>query len=126
MTLSFAPERIETWPLERLKPYARNAKTHRADQIAKIAASMAKFGWTNPVLVDGDNGITFWNVATLQELMTIARPATLNFLMMSPDGNVLALKAPADRHTLGGVETWAPPGLESIDSSLSGLSNPHE
>ncbi len=78
------------------------------------------------ISLDGDNGITFWNVATLQELMTIARPATLNFLMMSPDGNVLALKAPADRHTLGGVETWAPPGLESIDSSLSGLSNPHE
>jgi DNA modification methylase len=54
MTLSFAPERIETWPLERLKPYARNAKTHGADQVAKIAASMAKFGWTNPVLVGGD------------------------------------------------------------------------
>ena len=57
MTLSFAPERIETWPLERLKPYARNAKTHRADQIAKIAASMAKFGWTNPVLVGGDGEV---------------------------------------------------------------------
>jgi ParB-like chromosome segregation protein Spo0J len=54
MTLSFAPERIETWPLERLKPYARNAKTHGADQVAKIAASMAKFGWTNPVLVGSD------------------------------------------------------------------------
>jgi DNA modification methylase len=52
MTLSFAPERIETWPLERLKPYARNAKTHGADQVAKIAA--AKFGWTNPVLVGSD------------------------------------------------------------------------
>ena len=57
MTLSFAPERIETWPLERLKPYARNAKTHGADQVAKIAASMAKFGWTNPVLVGGDGEV---------------------------------------------------------------------
>ena len=28
MTLSFAPEAIETWPLDRLHPYARNAKTH--------------------------------------------------------------------------------------------------
>jgi DNA modification methylase len=57
MTLSFAPERIERWPLERLKPYARNAKTHGADQVAKIAASMAKFGWTNPVLVAGDGEV---------------------------------------------------------------------
>ena len=57
MTLSFAPERIETWPLERLKTYARNAKTHGADQVAKIAASMAKFGWTNPVLVGSDGEV---------------------------------------------------------------------
>ena len=54
MTLSFAPERIEQWPLARLKPYARNAKTHGADQVAKIAGSMAQFGWTVPCLVADD------------------------------------------------------------------------
>ncbi len=54
MTLSFAPERIEQWPLARLQPYARNAKTHGADQVAKIAASMAEFGWTVPCLVADD------------------------------------------------------------------------
>ena len=54
MTLSFAPERIEQWPLSRLQPYARNAKTHGADQVAKIAASMAEFGWTVPCLVAED------------------------------------------------------------------------
>ena len=57
MTLSFAPERIEQWPLERLKPYARNAKTHGSDQVAKIAGSMAQFGWTVPVLVAGDGEV---------------------------------------------------------------------
>ena len=51
MTLAFAPERIETWPLARLQPYAKNAKVHGADQVAKIAASMAEFGWTVPCLV---------------------------------------------------------------------------
>src|SRR5690625_5660290 len=55
MTLAFAPERIETWPLARLQPYAKNAKVHGADQVAKIAASMAEFGWTVPCLV-GENG----------------------------------------------------------------------
>ena len=54
MTLSFAPERIEHWPLARLQPYARNAKSHGADQVAKIAASMAEFGWTVPCLVAED------------------------------------------------------------------------
>jgi len=57
MTLSFAPEAIETWPLDRLRPYARNAKTHGPDQVAKIAASMAEFGWTVPVLVSSDGEV---------------------------------------------------------------------
>ncbi len=48
------PDRIEHWPLARLRPYARNAKTHHADQVSKIAASMAEFGWTVPVLVAAD------------------------------------------------------------------------
>ena len=54
MTLAFAPERIETWPLARLQPYAKNAKVHGADQVARIAASMAEFGWTVPCLVAKD------------------------------------------------------------------------
>lgn len=54
MTLAFAPERIEIWPLERLQPYAKNAKQHGADQVSKIAASMAEFGWTVPCLVGED------------------------------------------------------------------------
>jgi hypothetical protein len=51
MTLAFAPERIEQWPLARLQPYAKNAKLHGADHGARIAASMAKFGCTAPSLV---------------------------------------------------------------------------
>src|SRR5690554_6460729 len=54
MTLSFAPDAIETWPLSRLQPYAKNAKAHGPDQVAKIAASMAEFGWTVPCLVAED------------------------------------------------------------------------
>ena len=57
MTLSFAPEAIETWPLDRLRPYARNAKTHGSDQVARIAASMAEFGWTVPVLVSSNGEV---------------------------------------------------------------------
>jgi ParB-like chromosome segregation protein Spo0J len=49
--------RLEYWPLERLVPYARNARTHTPAQIAKIAASIREFGFTNPILVDGASGI---------------------------------------------------------------------
>jgi DNA modification methylase len=40
-----------------LIPYARNSRTHSDAQVAQIAASISEFGWTNPVIVDGSNGI---------------------------------------------------------------------
>lgn len=43
--------------IEDLIPYARNARTHSDDQVARIAGSIKEFGWTNPILVDGENGI---------------------------------------------------------------------
>lgn len=40
-----------------LIPYARNSRTHSDAQVAQIAASIREFGWTNPILLDGENGI---------------------------------------------------------------------
>src|SRR5579863_9184122 len=48
---------IETWSIDRLIPYARNARTHSKEQVAQIAASIQEFGFLNPVLVDPDGGI---------------------------------------------------------------------
>jgi site-specific DNA-methyltransferase (adenine-specific) len=43
--------------VDSLIPYIKNSRTHSDAQIAQIAASIKEFGWTNPILVDGDNGI---------------------------------------------------------------------
>jgi len=43
---------IERWPLERLLPYAANARTHSETQVAQLAASIVEFGFNAPVLVD--------------------------------------------------------------------------
>jgi DNA modification methylase len=48
---------IEHWRLERLIPYARNPRTHTEEQVAQIAASIAEFGFVNPVLVGADGVI---------------------------------------------------------------------
>jgi len=40
-----------------LIPYAANSRTHTDGQVALLAGSLKRFGWTNPVLVDGENGI---------------------------------------------------------------------
>jgi ParB-like chromosome segregation protein Spo0J len=57
MTLPFLPDAIETWPLERLRPYAQKARTPSEDQVARIAGSLLEYGWTNPVMVADDGEI---------------------------------------------------------------------
>ncbi len=51
------PLHVEYRQVETLIPYARNPRTHNDAQIAKIAASIAEFGWTTPILIDADHGI---------------------------------------------------------------------
>ena len=48
---------IEQRKVSELIPYANNSRTHSDAQVAQIAASIKEFGWTNPILIDGENGI---------------------------------------------------------------------
>jgi hypothetical protein len=45
-------DKISRWPVDKLVPYARNARTHNEVQVSQIAASIREWGWTMPVLVD--------------------------------------------------------------------------
>jgi len=49
--------KIEQRAVVDLIPYAANSRTHSDAQVAQIAASIREFGWTNPILIDGDNTI---------------------------------------------------------------------
>ena len=49
--------KLEWRSVEQLIPYVRNSRTHSDEQVAQIAASIKEFGWTNPILVDSENGI---------------------------------------------------------------------
>ena len=49
--------KIKNVGIESLIPYVNNSRTHSDEQVAQIAASIKEFGWTNPILVDGKNGI---------------------------------------------------------------------
>lgn len=57
MTASWLADKIQQWPIARLVPYARNARTHSEEQVAQIAASIAEFGFTNPILAGADGVI---------------------------------------------------------------------
>ncbi len=49
--------KIEYRSLESLVPYARNPRTHSEEQIEQIASSIREFGFTNPILIDSNQGI---------------------------------------------------------------------
>ena len=51
------PPKIELRDIDSLVPYINNARKHSDEQIDAIAGSIKEFGWTNPILVDGDNGL---------------------------------------------------------------------
>ena len=54
---SVGASKIDRLSVEKLIPYAKNSRTHSAEQVAQIAASIKEFGFNNPVLIDEDNGI---------------------------------------------------------------------
>jgi ParB-like chromosome segregation protein Spo0J len=49
--------KIVQMPLKSLILFSRNPRTHSDEQVEQIAASIREFGFTNPILLDGDNGI---------------------------------------------------------------------
>lgn len=50
-------EKVERRPVDKLKPYANNARTHSPEQIAQLVESIREWGWTQPILIDGRNEI---------------------------------------------------------------------
>lgn len=57
LPVSNPADMVERWSIDRLVPYARNARTHSDEQVAQIAASIKEWGWTTPVLVDPEGQI---------------------------------------------------------------------
>jgi ParB-like chromosome segregation protein Spo0J len=72
---------IEFWPLEDLIPYENNARTHSAEQVEQIAASVSQFGFTNPILADR-KGIT----AGHGRLMALRRIYAVGETVKLPNG----------------------------------------
>ncbi len=79
MTRSWLAEKIEPWPTAKLIPYARNARQHSDAQVAQIAASIAEFGFTNPILAASDGVIVAGHgrLAAAQKLGLVTVPVVV-------------------------------------------------
>lgn len=112
-----------------LLPYARNSRTHSDEQVAQIAASIREFGFTNPVLVDADNGIVAGHgrVMAAKQLGLVDVP-TINVGWMTEGqrrayviaDNQLALNAGWDESVLAQEVAWLQE--QQFDTNLLGFS----
>jgi len=50
-------QKIEHIEIGKIIPYAKNSRSHSEHQVSQVAASIKEFGFTNPILIDADNGI---------------------------------------------------------------------
>jgi len=121
---------LQLRPIESIRPYDKNPRTHTPAQIAAIARSIERFGFTNPILLDGENGIIAGHgrLAAAQQLGFEHVPCVdLNGLTAAEQrayviaDNQLALQAGWDYALLAlDVEELA---IEGFDVTLLGFSD---
>lgn len=121
---------IEQMPVASLTPYARNSRTHSDEQVNQIAASIAEFGFTNPVLIDATGGIIAGHGRTMAAAklgMTTVPCLRLGHLSEAQKrayviaDNKLALNAGWDEETLA-MELRDLADMD-FDLSLTGFAN---
>jgi hypothetical protein len=87
-------------PVDSLIPYARNARTHSEDQVAQIAASISEFGFTNPILTDGEKGVIAGHGR-----LAAARKLALTQVPVIELGHLTAWPTTASLQTLAGTKS---------------------
>lgn len=127
MTLQVA-QKIVQQRTDVLLPYARNSRTHSDEQVAQIAASIREFGFTNPVLVDSDNGIVAGHGRVMAaKQLGLAEVPTINVGWMTEGqrrayviaDNQLALNAGWDESVLAQEVAWLQE--QQFDTNLLGF-----
>ena len=78
-------DKIVMRPVGALVPYASNSRTHTPAQLDKLARSISEFGFTNPILVDGENGVIAGHarLAVAQKL-GLAEVPTIDLSWLTP------------------------------------------
>ena len=91
-------DKVERWAIDRLIPYAKNARTHTDAQVAAIAASIKEWGWTTPALVGEDGADRIGGLANLllgstkprRCFSTHSSTASMRFMRSRPSSGRLA------------------------------------
>ena len=120
---------VQQWPIDRLIPYVRNPRTHSEEQVMQVAASIAEFGFVNPILVGPDNviiaghaGVLAARKLTLAEVPVIVLghlSETQRRALVIAD-NRLALSAGWDEEMLQVELEYLITGIPEVDWAVAG------
>ena len=97
---------VETRRAEALIPYGKNPRTHSDAQIAQIAASIAEFGWSSPIPIDCDNGVTLGHHIADWAFDNYLRPVNggPGTSSVGPNGPLVQLLTIAPNPTVGATQ----------------------
>lgn len=113
---------IQMWPIDKIVPYKNNVKIHDEKQVSKIAESIRRFGWDQPIVVDKNGVIIKGHGRTLaaQKLGLIEVPVLVRDDLTEDEAN--AARIADNRVAMGDIDTDALQAeLASIDLSLAGI-----
>ncbi len=114
--------KVQLWPIDKVKPYDKNVKVHDEKQVKKIAESIQKFGWDQPIVVDKDGVIIKGHGRTLAaKSLGLKQVPVLVRDDLTPD-QVKAARVADNRVALGDIDTeMLQDELRGIDVDLSGI-----
>nr|DAP19795.1 MAG TPA: ParB like protein [Caudoviricetes sp.] len=114
--------KVQLWPIDKVKPYDKNVKIHDEKQVKKIAESIQKFGWDQPIVVDKDGVIIKGHGRTLAaKSLGLKQVPVLVRDDLTPD-QVKAARVADNRVAMGDIDTeMLQDELRSIDDDLSGI-----
>ncbi len=114
--------KIELWPIEQIKPYENNVKIHTEEQISKIAESIKKFGWDQPIVVDKNGVIIKGHGRTLAAKHLGLKVAPVLIRSDLTDDEVKAARIADNRVAMGDIDVVGlQEELRQIDMDLDGI-----
>ena len=114
--------KIQMWPVEKVTPYERNVKIHDEKQVSKIAESIRRFGWDQPIVVDKNGVIIKGHGRTLAaKKLGLSEVPVLVRDDLSED-EVNAARVADNRVAMGDIDTeMLQQELASIELDLDGI-----
>lgn len=114
--------KVEVWPIEKIKPYENNVKIHDEKQVEKIAESIRRFGWDQPIVVDKNGVIIKGHGRRLAAISLGLKKVPVLIRADLTEDEANAARIADNRVAMGDIDTeMLQKEIESINLDLNGI-----